>query len=195
MKRIPNFLSATRIFLAPVFVVMYLQDDIVWVALSVAVFAIAALTDYFDGYIARNFEAGSKLGVFLDPLGDKFLTIAGFICLPFVDSQFYWWVIGLILFRDIFVTLLRLYTERKGVMMETSVLAKVKTFVQMIFLYITLFAGVFLKADVTVTQWSIAFFESGIPGIVLYLVMIITVYTGLEYIVTNRKQLFGNKTS
>lgn len=195
MKRVPNLLSATRIILAPIFVVMYLQTDLLWVALSVAVFAIAAITDYFDGYIARNFGAGSKLGVFLDPLGDKFLTIAGFICLPFVDDQFHWWVIGLILFRDIFVTLLRLYTDKKGIMMKTSYLAKVKTFAQMIFLYVALLAGVFLKADVAITEWTQQLMDTGILGILLYAIMILTVYTGIEYLYKNRTQLFGSSKS
>ncbi len=194
MKRVPNILSASRIVLAPLFVLLYLQDDIVWTTLSVAVFAVAAVTDYFDGYIARVYGAGSKLGVFLDPLADKFLTIAGFVCLPFVDpQQFPWWAIIAIIFRDVFVTGLRFYTDRQGLMMATSFLAKVKTFAQMVFLYVALLTGVFIGTDVFLSSWFEALLYSHFLEYGLYAVTFITVYTGVEYVVTNRKQLFHGK--
>src|SRR5690554_7084168 len=92
VRNVPNILSTIRILLAPVFFYMYLQDELVWRSLSIAVFAIAAVTDFFDGYIARTYNVESPSGVFLDPLADKILTFAGFICLPFVDPvQFPWW--------------------------------------------------------------------------------------------------------
>lgn len=193
MKQVPNILSASRIVLAPLFVLLYLQDDIVWTTLSVAVFAVAAVTDYFDGYIARTYGVGSKLGVFLDPLADKFLTIAGFVCLPFVSlEQFPWWAILLIIFRDVFVTVLRLYTDKQGMMMTTSYLAKLKTFAQMVFLYVALLTGVFLDTEVFLSTWALQLMDTGILEYALYLVTFLTVYTGFEYIYTNRKQLFGD---
>lgn len=188
MKSVPNILSSIRIVLAPLFVLMYLQPELIWASLSIAVFAVAAVTDYFDGLIARRYGAMSDTGVFLDPLADKFLTFAGFICLPFISSsQFPWWVIGLIFFRDIFVTLMRIFAERKGIKMQTSSTAKLKTAVQMGFLYVALLAGVFVKTDIMVGEFSRNLMDSGALGIMLYGVMIITVYTGIEYVVMNKK--------
>ncbi|HBQ61175.1 MAG TPA: CDP-diacylglycerol--glycerol-3-phosphate 3-phosphatidyltransferase, partial [Balneolaceae bacterium] len=136
MKHVPNILSSLRIILAPIFLFMYVQDELIWRSLSIAVFATAAVTDFFDGKIARRYNLESKLGIFLDPLADKFLTFAGFLCLPFLDpEQFPWWAVSLIVIRDVGVTLLRLYTNRKNITLETRFTAKAKTMVQMIFLY------------------------------------------------------------
>lgn len=169
---------------------MYLQPELIWSALSIAVFAVAAVTDYFDGLIARLYKVKSDTGMFLDPLADKFLTFSGFICLPFIDpGQFPWWVIGIIFARDIFITLMRILGEKRGIRMVTSYSAKVKTSVQMIFLYLVLLAGVFIKTDIRIGEYSRILLESGILGILLYGVMIITVYTGIEYIRMN-KHLF-----
>ncbi|NBC02995.1 MAG: CDP-diacylglycerol--glycerol-3-phosphate 3-phosphatidyltransferase, partial [Bacteroidetes bacterium] len=90
-------LSGFRLLLAPIFLYLFIQDQIFWRAISLVIFFIAAATDFIDGYIARRFNAESDFGVFLDPLADKFLTFAGFICLPFLDpSQFPLWAILLI---------------------------------------------------------------------------------------------------
>src|SRR5699024_8249698 len=109
MRNLPNILTTTRIVLVPIFLVLYLQDAVVWRALSMGVFAVAVLTDFVDGYIARLYHAESTYGIFLDPLADKFLTFAGFVCLPFIDAgQFPWWTIGVIIIRDVVVTTMRI---------------------------------------------------------------------------------------
>jgi len=191
MKQLPNILSIIRIVLAPVFVVMYLQDELLWRSLSVAVFAAAAVTDFFDGYIARHYHAESDYGVFLDPLADKILTFAGFICLPFIFPEYVpWWAIGLIVFRDVFVTLLRVIADKKNHTIKTRYTAKIKTFAQMFFLYSTLLFGVFIQSTVKMGTISMTIINSGIIEYLLYVIVIITVYTGVEYAVLNRG-LFG----
>ena len=188
VKRVPNILSALRIILAPLFVLMYLQDAFFWAALGLVVFIIAALTDYLDGYYARRYEVTSNTGVFLDPLADKFLTFAGFICIPFLDSgQFPWWIIGVIVFRDIAITALRIWSDYIGFPMQTRYSAKVKTLVQMVFLYVVLLAGAISKAGGMPGDAATALFETGILGWFFYLVMIVTVYTGIEYLYINRR--------
>lgn len=98
MHRIPNILSSIRILLSPVFLVLFFQDEFLWKAIGLAVYIIAAITDYFDGYYARKYKTESDFGVFLDPLADKFLTFSGFFVLPFIDPvQFPWWAIILII--------------------------------------------------------------------------------------------------
>ncbi|MEX1010634.1 MAG: CDP-diacylglycerol--glycerol-3-phosphate 3-phosphatidyltransferase [Balneolaceae bacterium] len=192
MQNLPNILSVFRILLAPLFLYMYLQDDLVWRALSIAVFAVAAVTDIIDGYIARTWKVESRLGVFLDPLADKVLTFSGFICLPFIDPvQFPWWAIGIIVFRDVAITLLRIYAEQKNLPMETRVTAKMKTLLQMIFLYIALLIGVFLQADILFADHVRTLMESDIMGWLMILVVVVTAWSGIEYLWVNR-HLFGS---
>jgi CDP-diacylglycerol---glycerol-3-phosphate 3-phosphatidyltransferase len=179
--------------MAPIFLFMYLQDELVWRSLSIAVFAVAAVTDIFDGYIARTYDVESPAGVFLDPLADKILTFAGFICLPFIDPvQFPWWAIGFIVARDVVVTLLRVYADHKNIPMETRKSAKMKTLLQMIFLYVALLIGVFLQADIMFSSHVHALMDTFIMGWLMILVVVVTVYTGIEYLYVNR-HLFTSK--
>ena len=178
--------------MAPVFLFLFIQDDILLRSISLVVFAVAAITDYFDGMYARKYDVESDFGVFLDPLADKFLTFAGFVCLPFLDSsQFPWWAVIVIMIRDITITLLRIFADRKGIVMETRATAKAKTAIQMGFLYVALLLGLFLiipgvLSDVTKTIYDTNIFFWGMMGVVA-----ITVYSGIEYLYVNRK-LFRN---
>lgn len=188
MEKLPNILSTARLVMAPVFLILFIQDDLLWRGFSLIVFTIAALTDYFDGYFARRYDVESDFGVFLDPLADKFLTFAGFICLPFLDpTQFPWWAIGLIVFRDISITLLRIYFDRKDIVMETRKTAKAKTAIQMGYLYLALLLGFLMlipgtTSNVIHTIFSTDIFYWGMLGVTA-----ITVYTGIEYLYINRK--------
>tara|TARA_R100000455_G_C6263172_1_gene118446 strand:+ start:221 stop:778 length:558 start_codon:yes stop_codon:yes gene_type:complete len=172
--------------LAPIFLFMYVQDELIWRSLSIAVFATAAVTDYFDGKIARYYQLESDFGVFIDPLADKFLTFAGFLCLPFLDaSQFPWWAVAAIVIRDVLITALRLYAGRKKIPLKTRFTAKFKTMVQMIFLYAVILLGVFKQADIEFADQAALFFNSGILFYVMMFVTALTVYSGIEYIWVN----------
>lgn len=188
MKNIPNILSTLRMILAPIFLFMYIQDELIWRSLSIAVFAVAAVTDFADGKIARYYEIESDFGVFIDPLADKFLTFAGFLCLPFLDvNQFPWWAISVILIRDILITILRLYATRRNITMNTRFTAKAKTMVQMIFLYAVLLLGVFKQADIDFADQAARFFNSGVLYYAMLFVTGLTAYSGIEYLWVNRK--------
>jgi CDP-diacylglycerol--glycerol-3-phosphate 3-phosphatidyltransferase len=194
MKNIPNILSAIRMVLAPIFLFMYIQDELIWRSLSIAVFATAAVTDYFDGKIARYYKLESDFGVFMDPLADKFLTFAGFFSLPFLDvSQFPWWAIVVIVIRDVFITLLRLYAGRKKITLKTRFTAKAKTMIQMLFLYAVLLLGVFKQADIEFADAAAQFFYSGVLYYAMMFVTALTVYSGAEYIWSNSR-LFKTKS-
>ncbi len=187
MKNLPNILSSLRMVLAPIFLFMYIQDELIWRSLSIAVFATAAVTDYFDGKIARYYDLESDFGIFIDPLADKFLTFAGFLCLPFLDvSQFPWWAVIAILIRDIIVTGMRLFAGRKKVRMKTRLTAKAKTMVQMVFLYAVLLIGVFKQADIEFADVAAHFFNSGMLYYAMMFVTALTVYSGIEYLWVNR---------
>jgi len=195
MKSLPNILSSLRIALAPIFLYLYLQGGLVWGLLSVLVFTIAAVTDYFDGHYARKYQVETSLGVFLDPLADKVLTFSAFIVLPFIDeSQFPWWAVILIMARDVFMTSLRVYANKKQMQMKTRSLAKTKTTIQLTFLYIALFLGVFQGTGNIVATWSEYILDSNVMFWLMMFVTFITVYSGIEYVFTNKK-LFRSSTS
>lgn len=182
--------------LAPIFLFMYIQDELIWRSLSIAVFATAAVTDYFDGKIARYYKLESDFGVFLDPLADKFLTFAGFLCLPFLDAgQFPWWAVFAILIRDVLVTSLRLYAGKKNLSMETRFTAKAKTMVQMIFLYAVLLIGVFKQADIDFSDVALSIFNSGSLYYAMMFVTALTVYSGIEYLWINRDMFNAENTA
>jgi CDP-diacylglycerol--glycerol-3-phosphate 3-phosphatidyltransferase len=179
--------------MAPVFLLMFIQDDIMWRGLSLVVFTIAAVTDAIDGYYARRYDVESDIGVFLDPLADKFLTFAGFVCLPFLDpGQFPWWAIGLIVIRDVIITSLRVISSRKGIVLETRKTAKVKTAIQMGFLYVALLFGFLILFGGQLGDIVNSIYSTNIFYWALMVVTAITVYSGIEYLYVNRS-LFGSK--
>lgn len=193
MKHVPNILSSLRMILAPIFLFMYVQDALIWRSLSIAVFAVAAFTDYFDGKIARKYEIETEFGVFLDPLADKVLTFAGFFCLPFLDpSQFPWWAVFAIVVRDVAVTALRIFANRRSLPLVTRFTAKAKTLVQMIFLYLVILIGVFIEADIEFADYVTQFFNSGILFYAMMFVTALTIYSGIEYFYVNR-EIFQSK--
>ncbi len=175
---------------------MYIQDEVVWRSLSIAVFAVAVVTDFFDGYIARLYGAQTSYGVFLDPLADKILTFAGFICLPFIDAgQFPWWAVAVIVFRDILVTGMRMLADWRNLEMETRLTAKFKTMSQMFFLYLVLMVGVFIETDVWLSQYCTELMATGFLGWFMIAIVVLTVYSGLEYVYVNRDIFNLNKNA
>lgn len=187
MKNVPNILSAVRIVLAPIFLYLYLQDQLILQLISIVIFTIAAITDYFDGHIARKHEIESQIGIFLDPLADKVLTFSAFIVLPFIDeSQFPWWAVIAIIARDVFITLLRIYSKKKNITMKTRMTAKTKTTVQMIFLYIGLLVGAFAQKGFILSTYADWILQSGIMFILMLFVTGLTLYSGIEYVYANR---------
>ena len=131
---IPNFLTSTRILLVPVFLYCLFADFSHGKLLALIVFVTAAITDAYDGKIARKYDVESKFGVFFDPLADKLLVLSafyGFMFLPVLSTTVKLWMIILISFRDILVTFMRILMQYKGVTMITSKAGKLKTFLQM----------------------------------------------------------------
>lgn len=187
MHRLPNILSGVRIILAPIFLVLFFQDDFLMKAIGLAVYIIAAITDYYDGYFARKYEVFTDFGAFLDPLADKFLTFSGFIVLPFIaPDQFPWWAIILIIIRDTVITILRVYMKRRNTTMVTRFTAKIKTTIQMIFLYIGLVVGLFQGVDFFAGVWVDWILSTDILLYLMIFVTTVTVYSGVEYLYVNR---------
>jgi CDP-diacylglycerol---glycerol-3-phosphate 3-phosphatidyltransferase len=137
--RLPTQLTVLRIVLAPVFfglMVFPHPPEIGWAG---TVFAIAAISDWWDGHMARVMGLVSPLGAFLDPLADKLLTGFAFVAFAWM-SIIPWWMVLIVVFRDIFLTLLRRFADNIGLPVKTSYFGKVKTFAQMAFIILLLVA-------------------------------------------------------
>lgn len=194
MHKLPNILSGIRMVLAPVFLVLWFQDDFLFKAIGLAVYIVAAVTDYYDGYFARKYEVYTDFGAFLDPLADKFLTFSGFIVLPFIAlDQFPWWAIALIIIRDTVITVLRVYMKRRKTTMVTRFTAKIKTTIQMIFLYLGLVVGLFQGVQFFAGDWVAWILNTDIMLYLMIFVTSVTVYSGLEYLYVNRMLIMKPK--
>ncbi|MDH7516248.1 MAG: CDP-diacylglycerol--glycerol-3-phosphate 3-phosphatidyltransferase [Bacteroidota bacterium] len=188
---LPNHLSLLRILLSPVFFLLFISPDTVNRQLSVAVFFLAALTDWYDGIIARRSNTITSVGKFLDPLADKFLTSAAFIAFA-VTGYVAWWMVWVIIIRDILITFLRSIAEARNAHITTSRSAQTKTFVQMAALYYLLLLIVGRE-----TEWVRTRFLNQIdillqPQIIyalMLMVTLLTVVTGIQYLYDNRKFL------
>ncbi|MCU0415176.1 MAG: CDP-diacylglycerol--glycerol-3-phosphate 3-phosphatidyltransferase [Ignavibacteriaceae bacterium] len=131
---LPNQLTVLRIILSPVFLFFFLSDVIWMKQVSVAIYIVAALSDWYDGWLARKFNYITSWGKFWDPLADKILTSTAFIGFAVVDL-IPWWMVIIIVGRDVIITLLRVFADMKSYAFTTSYYAKWKTMLQMTFLY------------------------------------------------------------
>ena len=169
-------ITLIRVAFIPVFMVlMYLSggQSNLWMWLSLAVFIVASLTDYVDGHIARKYNQVSDFGKFLDPLADKLLTIAAMVM--FCEwGNFPAWALMIVLTREFAVTGLRLVAVGKGTVIAAGWSGKVKTASTMIGLCV-------LMGFPTCTL---------IAWIVVAVIVITTVYSGVEYFIQNWKCLW-----
>jgi CDP-diacylglycerol--glycerol-3-phosphate 3-phosphatidyltransferase len=172
--RLPNQLTVLRIVLAAVFFVLFGLMEPPRTFWASVVFVVAAVTDWWDGHLARIMKATTPLGAFLDPLADKLLTGAALVAFAW-QGLIPMWMVIIVLARDAYLTVLRTVAESMRAHVPTSYVAKVKTFVQMTFIVMVLAAMLFVKSVVT-------------PGILLWPMMAITLLTigsGLQYTYQN----------
>ena len=188
-KWIPNLLTSSRILLVPVFLYFLFSDFSHGKLLALIFFVIAAITDAYDGKIARKHNIVTKFGIFFDPLADKFLVLSAFYAFMFIsdlDTTIKLWMIILISFRDILVTLLRTIMQYKGITMITSKLGKIKTALQLITIHLILIFLIFKSYSVTIP--SDLFYNKSLY-ILMVITTIITFYTGVHYFYHNYKTL------
>src|ERR1700739_3548471 len=126
---LPNILTVLRIMLVPVLVVALLGNTPSGDVLAAVVFALASLTDFVDGYLARARDSVTTFGKLMDPLADKLLVIAALISLVSLD-RLPAWIAMVIIARELAVTVLRLGATQVGVVMSASQLGKGKPVLQ-----------------------------------------------------------------
>lgn len=154
--------------------------------LALILFIVASITDAYDGYYARKYNQITPEGKFLDPLADKILVSSAFISFA-VMGIVEFWMVGLIIFRDLFVTGLRMAMERRGLNMVTSNIAKAKTAAQM---SIISFILIVLGLKGLSMAWAMPMLEIVREYKLMYnltlLATIFTVFTGFTYLYVNR---------
>ena len=164
-------ITLARVAMIPLYMVtMYISggESNLWMWLSLAIFIIASATDFVDGYIARHYNQVSDFGKFLDPLADKLLTLAA-MCMFCQWGTFPAWALMIILTREFAVSGLRMVAGPKGKVIAAGKSGKFKTASSMIGLCV----------------WM-AFPGSVVLGtIVTWMIVLTTVYSGVEYFIQN----------
>jgi CDP-diacylglycerol---glycerol-3-phosphate 3-phosphatidyltransferase len=215
-RHLPNQLTIFRLFLAGVFFVVlnlfryrpYGQSEATWALVFCFVtFAIAAITDVLDGYLARKWKAESTFGRIMDPFCDKVLVIGAFIYLAgprFVDTAHagndqglfnvvpgnmvtgvYPWMVVVILARELLVTGIRDELEARGVKFGANVFGKLKMFLQVICVP-TVIAVVWLDPSLPGRQWM-----EWVRDITVYTTVICTALSGVPYITNAYRTIRG----
>ncbi|MBF7095223.1 CDP-diacylglycerol--glycerol-3-phosphate 3-phosphatidyltransferase [Streptococcus sp. HF-1907] len=163
-ENIPNLLTVARIILIPVFLIMTsISASLPWHIAAAVVFAVASITDYLDGYLARKWHVVTNFGKFADPLADKMLVMSAFIMLVGLGMAPAW-VAAVIICRELAVTGLRLLlVETGGTVLAAAMPGKIKTATQM-------FSVILLLCHVTL-----------IGQVMLYISLFFTIYSGYDY--------------
>lgn len=156
---------------------------------SVAIYIVAALSDWYDGWLARKFNYITSWGKFWDPLADKILTSVAFIGFATVDL-IPWWMVIVIVGRDVIITLLRVFADMKNYVFTTSYYAKWKTMIQMIFLYYLLILYVAQFTPEINSMYGdliLLLLNKDLIFIISLVITIITFHSGLLYVTRNWK--------
>ena len=195
----PNQLTLLRILLTPAFAWLLFSDSPANKQLALLFYCLAAITDWYDGWVARRWGYITRWGKFLDPLADKVLTSAAFISFIFIGYAAAW-MVWIIVVRDLLITVLRSYSEYKNRPVETIRFARTKTFFQLVVIYVFLVAYVVRSSPPLYASLG-HYVDSVVTKESMYILMLIatvlTAWSGILYIVqnwTNIKELFTSNS-
>jgi CDP-diacylglycerol---glycerol-3-phosphate 3-phosphatidyltransferase len=174
----PNFLTGLRILLVPVLVVALLANASGGDVVAAVVFAVASLTDFVDGYLARSRNSVTTFGKLMDPLADKLLIVAALISLVSLH-RLAAWVAMVIIARELAVTVLRMGASQAGLVMPASNFGKLKTCLQIA----TILAVIAVHHH---PAWL---------DVLIYVTVVVTVASGLDYFFGMRRRVERARTS
>jgi CDP-diacylglycerol--glycerol-3-phosphate 3-phosphatidyltransferase len=174
----PNFLTGLRILLVPVLVVALLANESGGDVLAAVVFAVASLTDFVDGYLARSRNSVTTFGKLMDPLADKLLIVAALISLVSLH-RLAAWIAMVIIARELAVTVLRMGASQAGIVMPASNFGKLKTCLQIA----TILAVIAVRHH---PAWL---------DVLIYVTVVVTVASGLDYFFGMRRRVEHARTS
>jgi len=188
LRFIPNILTFSRLVLTIVFLIMvlcspYVENKAFFLDVAFVLFVVAGLTDIVDGIAARRFNVTSKFGRMLDPLVDKVLVCGAFICFAIIGepklfgfgpgtlAAIHWSVAGILILREVYVTVLRHIAEARGVNFAATISGKVKMCVQSFAIGMVIIK----MAHVQTAEWGYWF-----TTIVFILMLMVTVVSGIR---------------
>ena len=191
---LPNKLSCLRIILVPAMAIVFLLDWAYAPLVAVAIFIIAACTDFLDGHIARKYNMVTDLGKLLDPIADKLLILfALFLVVEanLIPIGFGAFCGGIIIGRELLISAVRQIAASKGIIIQANIYGKIKTFVQDIALPMTMLLKM---KEVIISGISAEFFEvyQIICWTLLAVVTLLTLISGVIYFVQNKKVFSQN---
>ena len=171
-ENIPNVLTIIRIILIPILVAALLEETRNGDVLAAIVFALASITDFVDGYLARSRNAITTFGKLMDPIADKLLVIAALFALVSLERLDVW-VAMVIVTRELVVTASRMAASAQGVVIPAANWGKLKTVVQVATIF-------FLIALSPTPVWV---------DVMVYLMVAITIVSAIDYLLGARREL------
>lgn len=199
---LPNRLTLLRICMIPLFIAAYFLPFFWGAYVAVGIFALAAFTDFLDGFIARKYNLVTDLGKLLDPIADKVLVTSALFCVVATNPVRFLSVVGaanfpfetfgtiflaccatVILSRELLISAVRMIAASKGIVVQANVFGKVKTFLQDVSLPLLIILNVCQVYDGTQTFW----FAVGILAVALFgCATVMTIVSGIIYLAQNK---------
>lgn len=172
-----NKITMIRVFLVPVFMVLFMIDNTVCRFAALGVFVLASVTDAIDGHVARKYNQSTTFGKFADPLADKVLTTAAFLILM-QYGRMSMWAVMIVLTREFMVAGVRLTAAGEGNVVAASMWGKLKTVAQMV----AIIAAMLLMGSEEIF---------GVPtllisDILIWISVAFTIISGIDYLLKNR---------
>ena len=169
---LPNRLTIIRVALIPIFVLLMMGNGPIFQLAAALVFALASLTDCFDGWYARRHHMVTDFGKLMDPMADKLLVMAALVGL-LAQNRVPWLAVMVLLGREFVISGIRLVAAAKGEVIAAGLSGKIKTVTQMVGLTLVLAGGCF--------SWMLA------PGeVLIWVSVLLSVWSCAEYIVKNK---------
>lgn len=172
-----NKITILRVFLVPIFMILFMMESQAALYCALAVFVIASITDALDGYIARHYNQITSFGKFVDPLADKMLTTAAFLILLY-KGIINPWSVMIILAREFMVTGVRLLAAADGNVIAASFWGKLKTVSQMVAI---------IAAIILTDPFFPASAASVITNILVWISVFFAALSGIDYLWKNRR--------
>lgn len=168
---LPNSITMARISVVPFLFLLLASPGPFWSLVLAALFVLAAITDFADGFIARKYNMITTMGKFLDPLADKLIVNSAMILMiPIgrIDA----WIVVIMIMRDLIVDGIRSIASSEGIYIQASILGKQKTLAQIFAVTALMIHYPFLGMD--------AHF---VGTIILYVAFLLTIYSGIDYFI------------
>ena len=190
---LPNKITLARIVLAFIFMILLFCKGVVAKSAALAVFTIASISDYLDGYLAKKYNQISDFGKIMDPIADKVLTLAAF--LAFVEmSLIPAWMLVIIIMREMLITGIRLTALRNKEVLHAGIGGKHKTVSQMISIIVILIFIIIKESGLTLYGFwnpTLEYWYRQLIFILMLITVALTIISGIAYIVGNKKYLFN----